>query len=73
MPRKILATVIETWCCDCGKIINIRMEEGEGEHTVSCWNCDATITAHNGYGENNIHVTCEGNRIRYVIIWQAKP
>ena len=73
MPRKILATVIECWCCDCGKQINIRLSEGEEDHTVSCLNCDATIVAHNGYGTNNIHVTCDGSRIRYLIIWQQKP
>lgn len=73
MPRKILATVIEVYCPSCGKAINIRSEEGESEHTISCWSCDTSITVQNGYGVNNLRVFSGDERLRYIIIWQQKP
>lgn len=73
MPRKILATVLEVHCPRCGKAINIRLENGQSSHHVSCWNCDNDIHAENGYGENNVRVSSGGARIRYTIIWQEEP
>lgn len=73
MPRKILATVVEVYCPNCGKNINLRAEAGESDHTVSCWNCDISITLHNGYGPNNFYVIVNGKRIRYTLIWQERP
>lgn len=73
MPRKILATVLEVYCPSCGKCINIRMESGQEQRKVICWNCDNPIIAENGFGENNVRVSSQNRRIRYTIIWQEEP
>ena len=73
MARQILATVVECKCPKCSKVLNIRAKTGESSHIIKCWNCDTTINFANGYGENNVRITSNGQRINFRIIWQENP
>lgn len=73
MPRRILATDLQTRCCNCHKTVNVNLEEGESYHEIHCWNCNTLITVQNGYGQNNITVKCGSKPVRYTITWQQEP
>jgi len=74
MPRKILATTLQVRCPNpvCHKVINIRLESGQSNDSIPCWNCHTVIETHNGYGKNNIRVSSQGKSLQFHIVWQEK-